>query len=142
MATPRAGEDSVCVSEEGHMEAATMAEWAALFWAVGIGWSVVMSIRLYDNLTVKSGSREGMNDDDLVDDRLEIRYNPGQGPERDVHYKIIDGGRMGYLSLHAPGSNERKYEFFECSRASEWTRRRLLGDHCEKFERDFSAAVT
>ena len=188
---------------------ATMTEWAPLFWAVGVGYSVVMSIRLYDNLTVKSGFRKGMNDDDTVDGdfkrlvqaaqrefiihddgnrsnnsvynsdavmaalrermlennrlrtriyfnkqeslqvndlahefggRFEIRYNPGPRPERDVHYKIVDGGKLGYLSLHYHGSDEREFEFFDCSRASEWTRRRLFGDHREKFERDFAAA--
>ena len=188
---------------------ATMAEWAALFWAVGIGYSTVMSIRLYDNLTVKSGARKGMNNDGTVDglferllqaaqrefiihddgdatdgsvynndevmavlrdrmlknkrlrtriyfnfrkelkvnavareigDRLEIRYNPGPRPERDVHYKIVDGGMQGHLSLHHPGSGERQFEFFDCSRASGWTRRRLFGDHREKFERDFAVA--
>ena len=188
---------------------ATMIEWAPLFWAVGVGYSAVMSIRLYDNLTVKSGSRQGSNNDITVEklferllqaaqqefiihddgdvpessvynsdvvmaalrermlendrlrtriyfnekgtlkvndlarefgDRFEIRYNPGPRPERDVHYKIVDGGKLGYLSLHHHGSDEREFEFFDCSRASEWTRRRLFGDHREKFERDFAAA--
>ncbi len=208
MAAPRAGEDFVCVSEEAQVEA-TMAEWAALFWAVGIGYSTVMSIRLYDNLTVKSRARKGMNDDEMVDglferllraaqrefiihddgdaadksvynddavmaalrdrmrenkrlrtriyfnyrrdlkvnavarefgDRLEIRYNPGVRPKRDVHYKIIDGGVQGHLSLHDPGSGDRKFEFFDCSRASGWMRRKLFGDHRENFERDFAVA--
>ena len=39
-----------------------------------------------------------------------------QGPRRDVHFRIIDGGQKGYVSAHAFGSGMRRYRKYDCSR--------------------------
>ena len=72
--------------------------------------------------------------------RVQIRYNLGDRPFEDIHYKIIDGGRQGHLSRHALGSGVRRFEFFDCSK-SERQKKRILVPFCDRFEHDFAAAV-
>ncbi len=52
-------------------------------------------------------------------ERVEI-YAPAKGdqpdgrPQDQTHYKIIDKGRITYLSSHAYGAGERKFEVLDC----------------------------
>lgn len=74
-------------------------------------------------------------------DRVGIRYRPTETrPVPDIHYRIVDGGMIGHLSRHKPGSGDREYEFFNCSRAPKRIRDRVLKPYCDKFEEDFAAA--
>lgn len=65
-------------------------------------------------------------DDDLLlrrelagHDRVEIFTHakgaqPDSRPQDQTHYKIIDNGRIAYLSRHAYGAGERKFEVLDC----------------------------
>ena len=57
---------------------------------------------------------------------------------RPVHYKIIDGGRSGYLSRHAHGETQRSYKLYEG--ATGWVREMALGRHIADIEREFQHA--
>ena len=74
-------------------------------------------------------------------ERVIIRYNAGERPVDDVHYKIIDQGRQGYLSRHRAGSRRRRYEVINCLRSPERERSEIFGRYLERFERDFAAAA-
>lgn len=72
--------------------------------------------------------------------RVEIRYRNGERAEGDIHYKIVDGGKAGYLSRHSVGDEKREYEFFNCSLSRKRVRERIFGDYCQRFEQEFEAA--
>ena len=70
-------------------------------------------------------------------DRLEIStldLTHEQRPEHDVHYKIADGGKYAYLSLHGRGSPERRFESYECPRAFSFQRKALFGTYEQHFK--------
>ena len=37
-----------------------------------------------------------------------------QSREKEVHYKIVDGGRIGYVTQHGYSESERKYQQWDC----------------------------
>ena len=39
----------------------------------------------------------------------------GQDRPQDMHYRIIDGGKVAHLSKHTLGSGDRQYEVLDCS---------------------------
>lgn len=57
-----------------------------------------------------------------------VHLKQGQ-PRRDVHFKIIDDGRKGYVSAHPPGSSERRYRSYDCSKVAPHIRQAALGRH-------------
>ena len=50
---------------------------------------------------------------------------------RDVHFKIIDDGRKGYVSAHPPESFERRYRSYDCSKVAPHVRQAALGRHMD-----------
>ena len=70
-----------------------------------------------------------------------IWYASGDRPENDIHYKIVDGGRLVHLSTHAHGASERGYVL---RKAEPWwaarTRRRISRPYLEHFEHSLPAA--
>ena len=72
---------------------------------------------------------------------ISIWYAGGDRPENDVHYKIVDGGRLVHLSAHAHGASERSYVL---RKAEPWwaarTRRRISRPYLEHFEHSLPAA--
>lgn len=66
-----------------------------------------------------------------------VHMQRGIQPRRDVHFKIIDGGRKGYVSAHPLGSSERRYRSYDCSKVSPHIRREALGRHLEGVETFF-----
>ena len=40
--------------------------------------------------------------------------DPDRGPQKEVHYKIVDGGRIGYVSQHGYLESERRYQQWDC----------------------------
>ena len=50
------------------------------------------------------------------DPRVSIFVRRSQERPQDTHYKIIDGGRMAYLSEHVAGSDKRAYRVVDCSK--------------------------
>ena len=59
-------------------------------------------------------------------DNVKIWYLDGDRPQRDIHYKIVDDGKLVHLSEHDYGSDERDYVL---RKANKWwvgngTRRR------------------
>ncbi len=71
--------------------------------------------------------------------RFQVRYLQ-QRPADDVHFKIADGGKMAYLSVHPKGVTERKGQVFEDMGASKRVRKRRLGGLIEDFNEGFSKA--
>lgn len=67
-----------------------------------------------------------------------------KGP-RDTHLKIIDDGRMAYLTRHEFGSPTRPYELVDCLTVATWALRsvatRELGDCMEVFAQRFAQAA-
>lgn len=68
-------------------------------------------------------------------DRFTVYYLSGPRPIGDVHYKIADGGVMGYLSSHEHGQPERNFKLLDCSAAKPRTRKKAFGKYLEQFDR-------
>lgn len=68
--------------------------------------------------------------------KIAIYYANGTRPDNDLHYKIVDGGKLVHLSSHAHGASERGYVL---RRAERWwafaTRRRISAQYRRHFER-------
>ena len=66
---------------------------------------------------------------------IKIWYATGGRPENDLHYKIVDGGKLVHLSSHAHGASERGYVL---RKAEPWwaipTRRRISAEYRRHFE--------
>lgn len=45
-------------------------------------------------------------------DRVHIKS--GAKPRQNIHFKIVDGGRKGYVSAHPFRSVERRYKLYDC----------------------------
>ena len=71
--------------------------------------------------------------------RFQVRYLH-QRPTEDVHFKIADGGKMAYLSVHAKGVTERQGQVIEDMGARAYVRKRRLGGLIEDFNEGFSKA--
>ena len=71
--------------------------------------------------------------------RFQVRYLH-QRPTEDVHFKIADGGKMAYLSVHAKGVTERQGQVIEDIGARAYVRKRRLGGLIEDFNEGFSKA--
>ena len=69
-------------------------------------------------------------------DGIEIKL---ASDRRDVHYKIIDGGRSGYLSRHEEGESGREFESYR--RVFGRVRRSTFGPFVEDINREFRSAV-
>lgn len=50
-------------------------------------------------------------------------------PRRDIHVKIADNGKLGYLTSHPIGASDRRYRFYDCSGAPESVRQEIFGHH-------------
>lgn len=98
------------------------------------------TIRCYFNLNNDTLFRQAFNDAD----RVEIQTGTGERPD-DTHYKIIDDGRMAYLSRHGLGSSERKFQIIDCTRVDESDFKdmtnSLLGEYKQDIERKFSSQL-
>ena len=61
-------------------------------------------------------------------------------PRHDIHFKIIDGGRQGYISTHAQGQSRRSYRLYRG-----WLRKRtqweVFGRHLADIDRAFQHAA-
>ena len=72
---------------------------------------------------------------------ISIWYASGDRPKNDIHYKIVDGGRLLHLSAHEHGAGERGYVL---RRAEPWwaarTRRRISGPYLDHFEHSLLGA--
>lgn len=81
-------------------------------------------------------------------ENVEIKCGDGKTnrPSSEVHFKIIDDGLAGYLSIHAPGSRDRTVKIVDCSpiflkSTRKKTSKKLLGPHLRKFESMFSSTA-
>ena len=65
---------------------------------------------------------------------IAIWYANGARPDNDLHYKIVDGGKLVHLSSHAHGASERRYVL---RKAEPWwaipTRRRISAQYRRHF---------
>lgn len=63
----------------------------------------------------------------------------GAEPRRDIHFKIIDSGRRGYVSAHPYGAEERQYRLYDCSRVPGFVRNSAFGRHILTMREAFSS---
>lgn len=68
-------------------------------------------------------------------ERVEIKSGASR---RDIHYKIIDRGRKGYLSRHPQGGVERSYRFYDG--VPTVIRKAVFGRYVADMDREFHAA--
>ena len=73
------------------------------------------------------------------DGRFEVRYLH-QRPVNDVHFKIADGGKMAYLSVHPKGVTEGQSQVIEDLGAPKFVQKRRLGGLIEDFNTGFERA--
>ena len=78
--------------------------------------------------------------------RVSIRStNLTEKAPRDMHLKIVDRGRLAYLTQHEFNSTTRLYELLDCLTVWSWglakVARRKLGDCMERFDQRFAAAA-
>lgn len=66
--------------------------------------------------------------------RFVVRHRQGERPDDDIHYKIIDDGRKGYLSVHDLGRCDRKYELVDCADSPKRVRRKMFGKFYDQHE--------
>ena len=62
-------------------------------------------------------------------DHPQVHMKRGVRPRRDIHFKIIDDSRKGYVSAHPLGSSERGYRSYDCSKVPKHIRHAALGRH-------------
>lgn len=73
---------------------------------------------------------------------IEIWYLRGGRQEPDIHYKIVDGGRLVHLSRHEHGESERGYRLRKALRWWEsGTRYRISKQYRDHFEHGLKSAV-
>ena len=77
--------------------------------------------------------------------RVSIRtgeYTPETRPN-DTHYKIIDDGRMAYLSRHKHDSSDRQFQIIDCTQvgksAFKSVTNKLLGEYMTDIEEKFAS---
>lgn len=63
-------------------------------------------------------------------------------PRQDIHVKIIDGGKRGYLTSHSIGSEDRKYRKYDCTKASGKAKEMVFGQHIRFMETAFPELET
>ena len=73
-------------------------------------------------------------------DHPRVDMRRGRQPRRDVHFKIIDLGRRGYVSAHPLGATERRYRLYDCSRTPGDIREAALGRHVRDMQAVFPNA--
>lgn len=73
------------------------------------------------------------------DGRFQVRYLH-QRPVGDVHFKIADGGKMAYFSVHPKGVAERQGQVVEDMGAPEFVRKRRLTGFVDDFNDGFDKA--
>lgn len=76
-------------------------------------------------------------------DNVTIWYLDGvERPTRDIHYKIVDEGRLVYLSLHDKGNDNRKFVFRNADKiwVTKGTHRRNGQVYMDEFRRGVKAA--
>ncbi len=79
-------------------------------------------------------------------DRVDIRTRPNEDARpNDTHYKIIDDGRMAYLSQHGDGSSEREFQVVDCTRVSKFALKSvtdsLLGEYKKDIKQKFQSQL-
>lgn len=71
--------------------------------------------------------------------RFVVRYREGERPDHDIHYKIIDDGRKGYLSVHDLGGCSRKYELIDCTDSPQRIRHRMFGKFYDQVKKVYES---
>lgn len=99
-----------------------------------------IKVRCLFNVSEKTKLRE-LAESMSAKNRIEIWNLRGERPKPDIHYKIIDGGRMVHLSNHAYNASERAYTLREVKGMFKYhTCRRISKQYRERFDRDLKNA--
>ena len=78
---------------------------------------------------------------DEFKNNIKIWHLNGDRPENDVHYKIVDGGKLVHVSKHDHGDTERSYYLYEIPGWAIGTRKRVAGPYTEHFRNWQKSAV-
>ncbi len=70
---------------------------------------------------------------DEFPDNIEIWYT-GNRPDYDIHYKVVDDGKIVHLSNHEHGASERNYMLRDGIRGSKSARLRVSREYREHFD--------
>ncbi len=74
----------------------------------------------------------------------QVHFYPHKGRGGSTHYKIIDDGKIAYLSLHPEGSIKRKvriYDFSDTRKQRDDVRKKYIGEYLRNSESLFAASV-
>ena len=78
--------------------------------------------------------------------KVDIRFRPEPRPKSDVHFKIVDGGILAYLSRHDLGDSRRKFRLIDCRPVPRYARRsvkqEMVGEYLDRFEQAFRKATS
>lgn len=104
-------------------------------------------LRKYPHIEITCwfNDREDIKLLDLVDgdftENFKIWYSEGERPDNDIHYKIIDGGRLVHLSRHRHGASEREYWLRQVDVPFAFgTRKRISREYLAHFENGIAQA--
>lgn len=75
----------------------------------------------------------------FADNQKQVHMIRGAHPRRDIHFKIIDAGRRGYVSAHPYGAEERQYRLYDCSRVPWFVRTAAFGKHISTMRSEFGS---
>ncbi len=70
-----------------------------------------------------------------------VWYAKGERPLQDIHYKIVDGGKLVHLSLHEHRASERGFVLRKAPRWAIGTRRRISRSYLDHFQHGLRDAV-
>lgn len=109
--------------------------------------AIERQIKKHPNLQVKCwfNDREDIKLVNLADgiyaENFEIWYSEGERPDNDIHYKIVDGGRLVHLSRHEHGASEREYFLRRAEMPlAIGTRKRISREYLAHFENGIAQA--
>lgn len=110
-------------------------------------FAVEQQIKKYPKLQIKCWFKykEDIRFLELADGQFrknfEIWHSTCSRPDDDVHYKIVDEGRLVHLSRHAQGAREREYMLRRAEmRFARGTRKRISEAYVAHFERGLTQA--
>lgn len=84
-------------------------------------------------------SRLGITELATKHDTLVIRYSLGTGWRSALHFKLVDGGKIAYLTKHREDGT-REYRLVDCTMAPR-TGRRMFRPLADRFEEGFGIGI-
>ena len=109
--------------------------------------AIKSQIEMYGNLRIKClfNDEENLKILEIADGKykvnFEIWYSKDHRPNDDIHYKIVDGGRLVHLSKHEHGAGESEYILRSVKTCfAHATRKRISEEYVSHFNAGVSRA--